>query len=83
MERLIKRTGQDIISELASYVVPKQIITLEQLLWEIFSAIISLFNGDLRRQKQKVSTMGPADLVISKPRNNSSSNLSELGLLDF
>ena len=69
------------------------------LLWRILSSIISLFNRDLRRQKYKPSTMGPeiivisgsknnrgqisADLVISEPRNNSSSNLSELGLFDF
>ena len=57
------------------------------------------FNRDLRRQKYKPSTIGPeiivisgfrnnrgqksADLVILEPRNNSSSNLSELGLFDF
>ena len=72
---------------------------LDQLLWEIFGAISSLFNRHLRRQKLKPSTMGPeiivvswfrnnrgqksADLVISEPRNNSTSNLSELRLFDF
>ena len=40
--------------------------------------IIAIF-GLLRNNRGQKS----ADLVISEPKNNSSSNLSELGLFDF